>query len=266
MRSWNMAGFHRRPPCPGVAGQHDLEAFARDHLKRSLAAPVSMPSARTASVANGTKAAPVGVPTCDDYSLRPPASRWIKRAASIRFQLSGITCRVDFRPSAPTISCNRREPGINSASAQVCPTSPERARALRAHGIALLRATWHFINRQTARMFLRTHCQRVFPSSPAPSCLCLTGDYRGIERCRLPASGRAGRGRRGGNGRGNKPGPPARTANKVFNDPTTHSSAADTDRDRAQPQRCHFQPAGKSQRVPRSPLGRASRIACCRCR
>jgi hypothetical protein len=28
-----------------------------------------MPSARTASVAKGTKAAPVGVPTCDDYSV-----------------------------------------------------------------------------------------------------------------------------------------------------------------------------------------------------
>jgi hypothetical protein len=90
--------------------------------------------------------------------LRPPASRWIKKAASIRFQLSGITCRVDFRPSAPTLSCNRREPGFNSASAQICPTSPERARALRAHGVALLRATWHLINGQTARMFLRPHC------------------------------------------------------------------------------------------------------------
>ena len=126
-------------------------------------AQIPRPSARTASVARGTKAAPVGVPTCHDYSVAAASFSMDQRAASIKFQLSGDHVQRGPRPSAPTISCNQREPGINSASA-ACPTSPERARALRSRRLALLRATRHFINGQTARMFLRTDCWRVFRS------------------------------------------------------------------------------------------------------
>jgi hypothetical protein len=216
MRSWNSLSAKRPPPttiaCSDVAGRHDLEAFARDHLKRSLAAPGSNPKTKCQNGLrrNRDEGRSWACRLVMIILSRPPASRWIKEPLRLKFQLSGDHVRRGLGPSAPTISCNRREPGINSASAQACPTSPERSRALGSRGVALLRATRHFINGQTARMFLHTHrLARV----PITSCAVVlvgkfTGDYRGIRCCLASSHPPCGGGseRAAANGRDNKPG------------------------------------------------------------
>jgi hypothetical protein len=200
--------FHRRRPSPARMSLADMTS---KHLREIISSvPLPHPAqiarrrARTASAATGRRPL-VGVPTCRLF-CRGSQLLDGSRAASTEISIEwGITCSV-----APTISCNRREPGINSAPARL----PRNLLApSRLQGVAPLRATLHFINGQTARMFLHTHRSRVFRSAPSG----LSADLSGI----IAASSA----------------PPCWQ---------TRPTAADTALDRAQPQRCHGRPVGKA--------------------